>query len=92
MGKRKNTDLRVLEFSKKLVNRVLIIFALHLVLTFGALFIVPLQFETAISLFGVALPFYITAIGGYFGKAGVENSLKIKNNQIQVAPDEESAG
>lgn len=92
MGKRKNTDLRVIEFSKKLVNRVLVIFAIHLLLTFCVVFVIPEYFETAIALFSASLPFYITAIGGYFGKAGVENSLKIKNNQIATASEEESAG
>lgn len=89
-----NSDLKTIEFSKQLVNKVILILVAHLALTFGVLFISPDNFETAISLFTTTLPFYIAVVGAYFGKAGVENSLKIKNSSAltEITSENESAG
>ena len=68
------------EFSKLIIKRVTLIFLLQMVLTLAVIFF---RFEVAqhsVSLMNATIPLYAVIFGGYFGKAGLENYQKIKNN------------
>ena len=84
----------ILEFSKDLVNRGLTIFVFHVICT---LLIVVFKEESsvqAVALMRDTVSLYAVLFGGYFGKAGLENYQKIKNDQIIVekTKDRESLG
>ena len=84
----------ILEFSKDLVNRGLTIFVLHVICT---LLVVVFKEESsvqAVALMRDTVSLYAVLFGGYFGKAGVENYQKIKNEVLipEKTKDRESLG
>lgn len=68
--------MRIPEFSKKLVNRFLIIFLVHTVLSIAAMVFTALP-DGIVGVYTAAVPVYMTVFGGYYGKAAVENAKKI---------------
>lgn len=84
----------ILEFSKDLVNRGLTIFVFHVICT---LLIVVFKEESsvqAVALMRDTVSLYAVLFGGYFGKAGIENYQKIKNEVLipEKTKDRESLG
>lgn len=69
-----------LEFSKIIVRRGLLIFLIHLILTMAIIFFRVESAMFTVSLMNTAIPLYVVIFGGYFGKAGIENYQKIKND------------
>lgn len=81
------------EFSKIIVKRTLWVFFIQMVATAVFSFV---RWEVAaqlVSLMNAAVPVYIVILGGYFGKAGLENYNKIKyealTNQDCLTPSNE---
>lgn len=44
--------------------------------------------QYAVNLMNATIPLYAVIFGGYFGKAGLENYQKIKNEIAECAPQE----
>ena len=74
------------EFSKIMVRWGLAIFTSQTIITLA---IISFQLESAqytISLMSATIPLYAVIFGGYFGKAGLENFQKIKNEIAECEP------
>ena len=67
------------EFSKIMVRYGLSIFMSQTIITLGIIFFRPESAQYAVNLMNATIPLYAVIIGGYFGKAGLENFQKIKN-------------
>lgn len=68
------------EFSKIIVRRGMLIFLLQVLLTISVMFLRPESSVQLVSLMNATIPLYVVILGGYFGKAGIENYNKIKYN------------
>lgn len=78
------------EFSKVMVRRTLLVFLIHMMLTILSIFLRAEIAPSLVGLMNATVPVYIVIFGGYFGKAGIENYQKIKNEAADCDTDEES--
>lgn len=67
------------EFSKVMVRYGLASFISQVIFSLAIIFFRVESAQYAINLMGATVPLYAVIIGGYFGKAGLENFQKIKN-------------
>ena len=82
-----------MEFSKVLVNRGLTIFVIHVICTLIVVIVKEESSSQAVTLMRDTVSLYAVLFGGYFGKAGVENYQKIKNeSEAEKTKDRESLG
>lgn len=77
----------IMEFSKRMVTGVLILFALQVLLSVVSIWVDGEAAANVIELMRVCIPFYITGVAGYSAKAGVENALKIMNDAKQLTEE-----
>lgn len=78
------------EFSKIIVRRGLGIFFVQTILTLAIVFFRVDSAAYAVGLMSATIPLYAVIFGGYFGKAGLENYQKIKNETYGQFGEEES--
>lgn len=71
-------EVKTIEFSKKIVSFSQLTFVLQLIFTYSLIVLDTDARSVAVNALQVSIPFYIAIVVGYFGKAGVENSQKIK--------------
>ncbi len=72
--------LFALQCSQRLGQWITLLFMVHVLTTLAGFFINIDLCEYLISLMGTCSPVYGIGIGGYFGKAAVENVLKIRKS------------
>lgn len=68
-----------LEFSKVIVRRAMWLFSIQTALSLAVIFVRPQSGSQVVMLMSATIPMYAVILGGYFGKAGLENYQKIKN-------------
>ncbi len=77
------------EFSKVIVRRSMWLFSVQVALSLLVIFFKPDSGSQVVGLTSVTIPLYAVIFGGYFGKAGLENYQKIKNEGEEECATEE---
>lgn len=78
-----------LEFSKVIVKRTMWLFSIQTTLSILVIFLKPESGNQITMLMSAVVPFYAIILGGYFGKAGLENFQKIKNEGLECESNHE---
>lgn len=82
-----------LEFSKKIISFILVVFGLHVIISLVAILINPEAYTTPMKGFmDSCMPIYLMGVAGYDAKAGMENALKISNQAKQLTTGDEPIG